>query len=336
MIPVCKPYWGVEEEAAALRVMRSGHLIQGLEVEAFEQAVAEYVGVEYAVATSSGTTALHLALLAMGVGRGDRVLVPAFTFVATANAVLMCGAKPVLCDINLETFCLGQLPLLAESYWIDHKVVVPVHAFGYLSKYNGPGVLEDAACALGTEYVGNRGRAAILSFHATKIITTGEGGMVLTNDPSLADKVRLLRDQKHGTCLAYNYRMTEIAGAIGCEQMKRLPWILEQRRRIAALYDGEFDGHIAARIPPRGGNYQSYVLLLDKRRDRAQVIGALAERGIEALPGTQFLGDMPHMRTEGLPNARFAGTHAMRIPIYPQMTGAETEQVVKAVKEVLR
>jgi len=309
--------------------MRSGRLIQGPEVEAFEQAVAEYVGVEHAVATSSGTTALHLALLAMGVSKGDKVLLPAFTFVATANAVLMCRAEPVLCDIDLEAFCVGYNNTPPQTVAMS----IPVWAFGYRPDIpHIANALEDAACALGSLKL--RGRAAIFSFHATKIITTGEGGMVLTNDRLLVDEVRLLRDQKHGSCLAYNYRMTEMQGAIGREQMKLLPWILKRRKEIATRYDDAFNGRIQARIPPKGGNYQSYVLLLNAC-PRDVVIENLTKRGVESLPGTQFLGDMPHLRIGGLPNARRAGRDTLRLPCYPTLTEAEQEHVIKAVLEVL-
>ena len=328
MIPVCKPFYGSEEESAVLCVMRSGRLVQGPKVEAFEQAVAECVGVKYAIACSSGTTALHLALMADGVNHGDEVLVPAFTFVATANAVLMCGATPVLQDIYLETFNIA-LPKFTIG-----KTIIPVHAFGFVAPVQGNAVIEDAACALGS-FNGLRGAAATFSFHATKIITTGDGGMVVTNDESIANKCRILRDQKHGIQLAYNYRMTEIQGAIGQEQMKRLPWILARRKEIAAQYDYCFQGKIKARIPPTGGNYQSYVLLLNAEMDRTKVIAELAASGIEALPATQFLGDMPHLKTDGLPNARFAGTHAMRLPIYPQMTENEQQRVIIKTIEVL-
>jgi dTDP-4-amino-4,6-dideoxygalactose transaminase len=317
--------------------MRSGRLIQGPEVAAFEQAVAEFVGVKYAVACSSGTTALHLALMAVGVGPGDQVVVPAFTFVAPANAVLMCGAKIFLQDISLKDFN-WDIKAWSNPHLIS--CMIPVHAFGNLfdvatlyTPFYQDRIIEDAACALGSFSL--KGNAAILSFHVTKIITTGEGGMVLTNDIDIAARCNNKRDQKHGHQLAYNYRMTEMQGAIGREQMKRLPWILSRRKEIAEQYDYCFDGKIKARIAPKGGNYQSYVLLLKPEADRQTIIWELEKYGIEALMATQFLGDMPHLKTDGLPNARFAGSHAMRIPIYPQMTEDEIQKVVIAVKEVV-
>lgn len=332
MIPVCKPFWGVEEEQAVVRVMRSGRLIQGPEVERFEQAVAQFVGVKYAIACSSGTTALHLALMACGVQPGDEVLVPAFTFVATANAVLHCAANPVLCDIELSDFNL----LLEELD--DMEAAIVVHAFGQPADIkNCTGlIIEDAACALGSFNL--KGQAATLSFHATKAVTCSEGGMVLTDDAEVAAVCRLLRDQKHGQSLAYNYRMTEVQGAVGCEQMLKLPAILNERLEIAALYDAEWQGKIRARIPPHGGNYQSYVLLLDQGIDRGGAVASLVEKGVEALPGTQFLGDMPHLCqfVHGpLTNARIAGERAMRVPIWPGMSDEQIEQVVRAVLEVL-
>lgn len=334
MIPVCKPFWGREEEAAMVRVARSGRLIQGPEVERFESMVAKFLGVKYAVACSSGTTALHLALMAAGVGPGDEVLVPAFTFVATANVVLHCGAVPVLGEISLSTF---SAELIYSPAW-----AVIVHPFGVQDNeaHYPHNTIEDAACALGSFKL--KGLAATLSFHATKIISTSEGGMVLTNDLFIRDSCRILRDQKHGKMCAYNYRMTEIQGAIGQEQMKKLPDILERRKMIAAKYDFEFNGNINRRpkfrIPPSGGNYQSYVLLLDEGIDRSRIIELLREKEVEALPGTQFLGDMPHLRQFAhgdLPNARIAGERAMRIPIWPGMTDGQIGDVIEAVKGVL-
>ena len=160
--------------------------------------------------------------------------------------------------------------------------------------------------------------------------------MVVTNDEQIAESCRTLRDQKHGQGLAYNYRMTEIQGAIGQEQMKKLPWILERRKDIAKRYDLAFGDHkIQARIPFKGGNYQSYVLLLNADVDRCAVIARLHDLGIESLPGTQFLGDMPHLKTEGLPNARAAGARTLRIPIFPQMMKEEITLVINKVTEVL-
>ncbi len=327
MINCCKPSIGQGEAAAALDVLRSGKLVQGAKVAEFEHVVAEYVQVKHAIACSSGTTALHLALMGMGVKAGDEVLVPAFTFVATANAVIACEARPQLCDINLDDFCI-EPPRMIE---VGTKMI-SVDAFGVKAHHYG--VLEDAACALGS-FKGLRGRAATLSFHATKVITTGgEGGMVLTDDADLAARCRFLRDQKHGAGMAYNYRMTEMAAAVGIVQMSRIDWMLKRRSAIAGSYDLGLDGKIEA-IIPCAGNYQSYVLLFDRERNRSAVIAQLAERGVEALPGTQFLGDMPHLLTPGLPNARYAGSHAMRIPIWPDMTDEQVELVIEAVREVL-
>ncbi|MBI4338212.1 MAG: DegT/DnrJ/EryC1/StrS family aminotransferase, partial [Chloroflexi bacterium] len=256
-VPITKPFFDDAEAKAVAEVLASGWVVQGPRVRAFEAAVAAFTGAKHARATTSCTTALHLGLRACGVGPGDEVIVPAYTFVASANAVEYTGAKTVFADVDLETNNL-DLASLERAMTPRTRAIMPVHQFGLacdmdpimdLARAHNLRVVEDAACALGCFYkgrhVGTFGDAGCLSFHPRKSINTGEGGMVLANDPALDRRVEILRDhglaetdlvrhQKNVTLLpdavdlGYNYRMTDIQGAVGVEQVKKLPAILER------------------------------------------------------------------------------------------------------------
>jgi len=265
-VPITKVCLGEEEIKAVAERLLGGWVVQGPKVREFEEAFAKYVGARFARATTSCTTALHLALLGLGVGPGDEVIVPALTYVATANAVLYCGATPIFVDIDLRTFNIDVTAIEAKLS-ARSKVIVPVHEFGLaadmaplmeIANRRGLAVLEDAACATGSRYrgrhVGTFGRAGCFSFHPRKAITTGEGGMIVTDDEAIARHAEILRS--HGASvsdfarhqnpgsfelpafdeLGFNYRMTDIQAAIGVEQMKKLASILSQRQQRAARY----------------------------------------------------------------------------------------------------
>ncbi len=256
MIHITKPLLGEPEQQAASEAIASGWVTQGPRVAAFERAFAEYCGAQHAVAVSNCTTALHLALLEAGVGPGDEVIVPTMTFIATANAVLYCGGTPVLADVRKEDFNLDPeavKPLINERT----KALLPVHQIGIparmdalckLAEAHGLLIVEDAACAIGSSYKGRKigkpfGHSVCFSFHPRKVITTGEGGMITTDNEKTADQLRILRHQgmsvsdtvRHAAkriifesyvCVGYNYRMTDIQAAIGLEQLKRLDGIV--------------------------------------------------------------------------------------------------------------
>jgi dTDP-4-amino-4,6-dideoxygalactose transaminase len=295
-IPITKPYFTEEEERLFLKSLRSGWIVQGPKVQEFENLVASHCGARFGIATTSCTTALHLSLLALGVGPGDEVVLPSFTFVATANAVEYCGAKPVFCDIDLRTLN-ADLDDLERRITPKTKGLLPVSLFGRpldmdrllkIASKRGLRVLEDAACALGAikdgRHVGGQGAAAsTFSFHPRKVITTGEGGMIVTDDEALASLVRSLRDHGAGRSdldrhksgqatlsaydrLGYNYRMTDLQAAIGVAQMDKLDTILASRRKAAAVYDRLLQDLDTVLTPPpeSGGShgYQSYVVLL--------------------------------------------------------------------------
>lgn len=358
-----------EAEIAEIReVMASGWLTQGPKVSEFESMVAERVGVPYAMAVTSATTALHLSLAALGVGPGDEVLVPDFTFPATANVVVQQRAQPVLVDIDLATFAMDPADLAAKIT-PRSRAIIPVHPFGLpadidpimdLAANHGLAVIEDAACALGAEYrgrlAGSIGLAGCFSFHPRKSITTGEGGMITTSDDAFANRVGLLRN--HGGARSggrylfeeagFNYRLSDLLAAVGVAQMRKLDLMLEARRRVAAWYDEALDdagleGLQRPQVPDgRRHTYQSYVILLDSRVDRDAVIGNLAEAGIETTLGTYALHAQPFFaRTYGfspgdVPNSFRAFTSTLALPLHPGIGSDEVGLVVSQLTSALR
>ena len=271
MIPIARPIVGDEEFASIREVLASGMLAQGVKVKAFEQAFAEYIGRKHGIAVANGTAALHVALLAHDIKRGQDVLIPPLTFFATASTVLLCGANPVFVDIERDSYNLDPSKA-ARAVTKKTAAIIPVHLYGQTAemdpileaaKDRGIPVIEDAAQAHGAEYHGRKagklGDTACFSFYATKNMTTGEGGMIVTDDDAIAQKCRLLRD--HGqvakyehVILGYNYRMTEIAAAIGLVQLKKLDgWVKQRRANARALTKG-LEG-IEGLVPPAEGNW---------------------------------------------------------------------------------
>lgn len=322
MIRLTVPSIGKEEIRAVEEVLSSGYLVQGSHVAAFEEAAARYVGVQYAVAVSSGTAALHLALLSLGVGPGDIVLVTAYSFVATANVIELCGARPIFVDIRPDTFNMAPdslkatLKRLSKTNDISRvKAILPVHTFGQVAdmpnicklaeQYRLP-IIEDAACALGATFQGQQagtwGVMGCFSFHPRKAITTGEGGMIVTNDPQLNRRLRAMRnhgqdpqaDSPDFILPGFNYRMTEFQGALGLCQLSKLNEIISARRQIAARYDLLLKGtDVEVPIVQSGHQhvYQSYVILLSNRKasQRDEIIKQMTASGIESSIGTYHI-----------------------------------------------
>lgn len=359
------PLTGSEELALVAEVLESGYLTQGPKVVDFEKLVTDFVGSEFGFATSSATTGIHLALHAVGVKPGDEVIIPDFSFPATANAVIQQGAVPVFVDIDLATFNMN--PELIEAAITERTAaIMPVHAFGLpadmdainsvAAKYGLP-VIEDAACALGGLYKGRQagslGTAGVFSFHPRKIITTGEGGMITTSNEEVAEKIRVLRT--HGSVrgshfmsfvdAGYNYRLSDVLGAIGVAQMARLDHIVERRQALGARYAELLQGVDGVRAPsvPAGTRhaYQSYVVLLDDGIDRNQVIDRMREREIETTLGTYSMHLQPYFRqrfgiNDGqLPMATRAHHSALTVPLYPQMTDSDVQQVCETLGRVV-
>lgn len=359
------PLTGAEELQLVQEVLESGFLTQGPRAAEFERLVAERIGCDDAFAVSSATTGLHLALHAAGVRPGDEVIIPDFSFPATANVVVQQGATPVFVDIELSTFNLN--PALLESAITSRTTaIMPVHAFGLtadmdpinlIAARHGIPVIEDAACALGATYhgreAGTLSLAGVFSFHPRKIITTAEGGMVTTSDKALAESIRVLRS--HGAVrgprfmsfvdAGYNYRLSDVHAAIGIAQMARLDYILRRRREVAAEYDIALADLEGVRVPvvPEGllHSYQSYVVLLDEDIDRDLVIDAMKAEDVEVTLGTYSMHLQPYFRErfgiadEALPAATRAHSSALTIPLYPQLRSEDVSKIVATLARAI-
>jgi perosamine synthetase len=342
--------------------LASGFLTQGPQVAAFEERVAALIGARFAIATSSCTTALHISLVALGIQSGDEVLLADFTFPATGNVVAQQGARPVLVDIEPDGFAI-QLEDLARKITPRSKAIIPVHPFGCaadmdplldLAAQHGIPVVEDAATALGTtyygRYCGNLGTLGCFSFHPRKVITTGEGGMVTTNDAALAERIQMLRN--HGGVRVsnryefhaggYNYRMSDLQGAMGVAQMEKLSAIIEKRRFLAQQLTKRLKEMAWISTPSEpawGGHiYQSYVARVDDGIDRDALVERMAERGIETTIGTYALHDQPFFQTQygyqsgELPNSHRAFLQTITLPLYPQMGEEDLDALADALK----
>jgi len=274
-IPIAKPLLGSEEEDAIKQVLQSGMLVQGKQVKAFEEAFADYIGVEHAVAVTNGTIALDLALKALKLDPGDEVIVPAFSFIATSNCVLFQGAKPIFADIDQKTFNIDSSDV-NEKITAKTKAIIPVHLFGQPAKMDELKeiaqdhkifLIEDAAQSHGAEYkeqkTGSLGDIGCFSFYATKNMTTGEGGIITTNNSEVARRIRLLRhhgqtEKYHHTIIGYNYRMTELSAAIGLMQLKKLDERNEKRMKNAEKLNEGIE-NLHGLTPPYVEEYAKHV-----------------------------------------------------------------------------
>jgi len=392
-VPVTKPFFDEREIQLVKETLGSGWVAQGLRTYEFEKKVAEHENAKYAVATSNCTTALHLALLINGIGKEHDVIVPSFTFVATANAVTYTGATPVFADIDLTTFNISVSSIkkiINEQYtWsreglVNKKsnnrlaAIMPVHQFGLCAdmtqinaiayKYNLK-VIEDAACALGAQLngvnQGGFGNVSCVSFHPRKCITTGEGGMVFTNNEEQYVKLKELRSQgakvsevarisdNKGYLLpeylerGYNYRLSDLQSAVGLAQIEKLDYILEKRRNLAKRYnellkDCEW---IKCPVEPEGyyHTYQSYVCLLRINKEftissnklRNKIMDQLTQNGVQTRQGTHAVHTLGYYRTnykyESIEclNAYIADQLSFTLPLYPQQTELEQDYVIE-------
>ncbi|PIU41067.1 MAG: DegT/DnrJ/EryC1/StrS family aminotransferase [Candidatus Omnitrophica bacterium CG07_land_8_20_14_0_80_42_15] len=394
-IPITKPVFDDCEKKAVLKPLETGWLVQGPFVAEFEKLFARYVGAQFAKATTSCTTALHLALEALGIKKSDKVVVPSFTYIASANAIEYANAEVVFCDIDLRTFNI-DVEKLESIIQLDKKrkikAIMPVNLFGLcadlpaimqLAKKYGIKIVEDSACGLGAfigkKHSGTFGDMGCFSFHPRKAITTGEGGMVITDDNNLTNLVASLRDhgasksdlqrhkEKDGSLLpefnlrGYNYRMTDIQGAIGVCQIKKAATIIEGRRLIARRYSAALSGIPFLILPylPLGytHGYQSYVCLFTAGEDlsrltmhkidrinkaRNNFMMKLERRGISVRQGTHAVHTLGYYKNKyTLKDKDYLSSYAadrlsVTLPLYADMNDKEFNYVIENIKEILK
>ncbi len=376
IIQISLPVTGEEEWQAAKEPFMTGWLTSGPKVAEFEKLFAQRHQVKHAYAVTSATTALHLALVALGVGAGDEVIVPAFTWVSTANVVLYCGATIVFADIDPVTFNI-DINDLKKRITSKTKAIIPVHLFGLCAdidaiKAIAPNIplVEDGACAAGSGYkgkvAGSLGDIGCFSFHPRKSVTTGEGGMITTNNDQLGEMIGILRnhgaslseEQRHKgpkpyilpdfNMMGFNYRMTDIQGAVGVVQIKKLDKFINERAKWAAYYDQELSSIPWLRKPKFDKNnykhgWQSYVTFVDPKTSpisRNDLMEFLQQHGISTRPGTHavhmlgFYANKYNIKPEDFPGAQAANDHSMSIPLHNRMSKEDYEYIVAILKMI--
>lgn len=374
-IPIGLPSMGIEEWEATKEPIMSGWITQGPKVREFERMFAERHQVKHALAVSNCTTALHLALVACGVGPGDEVIVPAFTWVSTANAVIYCHAKPVFVDIDINTFNL-DLEQIASKITPKTKAIIPVHLFGLCADINYIKecfphlmIVEDGACAAGSALhdkpAGGLGHIGCFSFHPRKSVTTGEGGMLTTDDDKLAETLDRLRNhgasiseeqRHHGPkpyilsafeLVGYNYRMTDIQGAIGVVQLKKLDLFIDERQKWAEYYVNGLKNIPWLTLPkvPEGykHGWQSYVTFIDETKApmrRNDIMEVLQQKGISTRPGTHAVhmldvyAKMFNIDPQDYPNAFKADQYSMSIPMHNRLVKEDFDYIITALNSI--
>ncbi len=353
MIPLARPWTTEAEEAAVLRVLRSGWLAAGPEVAALEAGFAERTGRAHGIAVSSGTAALELVLQALDVGPGDEVLCPALTWPSPAHAIARLGARAVLVDVDPEdwngapeAFAAARTPATRAAIAID-QFGNPVRAAALRAALGDLPLVEDAACALGSSFAdgapcGSLGVAACFSLHPRKVITCGEGGVVVTDDGDLAERLRVLRN--HGqrapgafTSPGANLRLSDVNAAIANAQLARLDAILDARRTHAEALRARLGAHYRLQLGPAGSrpNHQTLGALLPPGRDREMFIAAAAERGVQVGRLSYAVDRLGQVGDQGpLPNARALDERGVAFPLFPTMTIDEREKVADVLEAI--
>jgi perosamine synthetase len=367
MIKLASPDIQTSDIQHAVKVINSGNLVQGKVVAEFEAAISAFTQIPNCAVVSSGTAALHLGLLSLGIGPGDTVIVPAFTFPATANAVENTGANVLLCDVDTSSYVITPELLqatISENSELKIKAVMVVHEFGYpahireivnIAQKNDLKVIEDAACALGTyangHHVGHFGDVACFSFHPRKAITTGEGGALVSSDLDLIDRVKSLRN--HGMkqlaseidfiLPGLNYRMTDFQAALALGQLKRFPQEIVKRRYLAGQYLsllGKLD-RILLPETNEDHSWQSFMIVLDEQFERSKIIESLLVEGIQTNLGAQALNCLSYFKDKygladnNMPNAAILYRNGLVLPIYGKLESTHVKFISQALKKLL-
>lgn len=368
MLKLSQPNISEEAIAAAANVLRSGQLVHGLECEAFERELSDYLGCGDVVLVSSGTAALHIALLVLDIGPGDAVIVPDFTFPATANVVAMTGARPVIIDVDQDSYTI-DVTLLEQTVrrWSGPerlRAVMPVHEFGCvadmveinrIAKEYGLLVVEDAACALGASLegrmAGTMGDLGCFSFHPRKTLTTGEGGAISTNNPEIAARLRRLRNhgmERTATGMRFfepatNYRLTNFQAALGRAQLPLLNGWIRQRTLLGEAYNHllaplQDEGMLSLPEPSPGHSWQTFMIVMSASNDRDDVIAKLREQSIETNLGAQSLSCIG---IYGAPVAysgqgKILYSQGLALPLFERMTISDVEYVATKISAILR
>jgi perosamine synthetase len=363
-IPLASPDINDSDISEVVRVLKSGMLVQGPEVEQLEKSIASLIGVKHCIAAANGTATLHMSLLAMGVGSGDEVIVPAFSYIATANVVELTGAKCVFVDIDIETFNINARAI-EKAITQNTKAIIVVHEFGLaaditkirsIADKHGIPVIEDAACALGAtqndRHVGSFGRVGSFSLHPRKAISSGEGGLITTDDAELSEKLRILRN--HGISMnngkmdfvaaGFNYRMTDFQAVLVTSQLKRLPDILKVKSELAAVYFEELNStRIQLPTVSAGCNHtwQTFHVLLPDDLDQMQVISQLRSRGIgtnygaQCIPYQTYYTEKYKLDSDALfPNALRSFKKGLALPIYEKLSARDIRHVSQQLNEI--
>jgi perosamine synthetase len=360
LLPVYRPDLSGNERAYVLECVDSSWISSlGAFIDRFERAVAEATGARHAIAVCNGTVALHLAIHVLGIGPGDEVIVPSFTYISSVNTIAQTGATPVFCESRASDW-LMDVDDVARRITPRTKAIMPVHLYGHacdmaairaLAVQHGLAIIEDCAEALGTtiagQHVGTFGEVGTFSFFGNKTVTTGEGGMVITNDDALAAKLRQTKGQGQSLTrrywhevLGFNYRMTNIAAAIGTAQMERLPAILKRKRALATQYRAllaSYPVEFQQPLPGVVGSDWLVSLLLPDGVDRERVMAELHSEGVETRPVFYPAHHMPmYAHPLHLPVAESIAARGMSLPSYPELTQQDVERVADALVRVLR
>ena len=356
MIFVSKPYIGDEEKKYVMEVLESGMLAQGPKVAALEEKFTNLCGVKHAIATSSGTTALHIALLAHGIGPGDEVITTPFTFIASANSILFTGAKPVFVDIEEDTFNIDP-EQIEQAITPKTKAILPVHLYGYVCDMKAIGeiakkhnlvIIEDACQAVGAEFQGQVAGSfgtGTFSLYATKNIMSGEGGMITTDDDHIAEQCKLLRS--HGMqvryyhdMLGYNFRMSDLHAAIGLAQFDRLDLFTEKRQYNAQYLSDHLNTVVTPQVKPGYKHvWHQYTIRIEGERDRDAAIQALTQAGIGTgvfypVPVHQqgYIKDM--IGEQSFPVSEMLAKEVISLPVHPQVSQADLDMIVREVNKL--